>query len=127
MTKRSAPVIAYRRLINRSANRIFGTQQRVEVPPRHMRLAVDRIESQQRLGLNQRAKEGHAPVVGVEDIVHGAASEPDRRGDVTRIYVIQLGHGYSLSIFSDRADCAPAPVPVADRIVGPIASVVQRR
>ena len=56
-----------------------------------------------------------------------AAAEPDRRGDVTRIYVIQLGHGYSLSIFSDRADCAPAPVPVADRIVGPIASVVQRR
>ena len=81
-----------------------------------MRLAVDSTKSQQRLGLNQRAKEGHAPVVGVKDIVHGAATEPDRRSDIIRINVIQLWHGYSLSIPSDRAGCAPAPVLVVDGI-----------
>ena len=83
-------MLLHRVLVQPYSRRVLGVEYRVEVTPRRVRL---RAPSESGHGANARASVRDFAVVGVERVRHRAASQLERVADISRVDVLQFGHG----------------------------------
>ena len=88
----SSPMVLHGFFIQLYACRIFGIQQLVEMPSWYMGFTVMSTETQRRLRLDDRTEERDMVFVGIENVLHGSASQPNRICDIRAINQLKPAH-----------------------------------